>query len=163
MSNKSIPPNNLGTSEVKLTVNVPSGKTLVAKLENTTAIPYYYRIGNGKRNNLLGRGITAMNTLQELCKFTPQEQFLFAKLEEHLLEEDAVNDKGTHFKVKTNVAVIVNKNFTSAEQQKIKAGFKRLNSKDIVRRLKRQHYIINPQFLVPYDYAKTKQLWDSCK
>ena len=44
---------------------------------------------------------------------------------------------------------------------KFKKGYKRLRKKEIVKRIKRQHYIFNPDFFIPYLYDKEKRIFDS--
>ena len=140
---------------------IPNKKRLVAEFKSITAKPYFFMVGNGKRNNLLGRKAKAMDLITEMAHMTPQELYLVEDMRNNLIMNEATKEDGSNFEFPTNIALITGSTRTSAEKQKIKAGYKRLNSKDIVRRVKREHYMFNPVFIIPYDYDDSILIWNS--
>lgn len=151
----------LKSSSVRIEGEVTAGKSLVAKLINNEVKPYFNMVGNGKKNNLLGKGIMAMDLILEMTKLTDQEQFLIREMRLNLIHKEGISDSGQAFNYPTNVAKITGKNYTDSEKQRIKTGFKRLKEKDIVKRVKREHYIFNPQFIIPFNYSEAEELWNS--
>lgn len=144
-----------------INIVIPHGKKLVAEIKNSSSKPYFSMVGNGKKNNLLGKGIRAMDLIIEMSHMTPQEQYLVEQMRNHLVHATALREDGSSFEFPTNVAIISGKAYTVGEKQKIKAGFKRLHSKDIVRRVRREYYMFNPSFIIPYDYDDSFLLWSS--
>lgn len=49
---------------------------------------------------------------------------------------------------------------TSTQKQYIKNGYKELFEKDLVRRVKRGHYMVNPNAIIT-DYAKQMAVWET--
>lgn len=59
------------------------------------------------------------------------------------------------------VVIINRKELTKTQQRYLVDGFKELSAKDLVRRISNGKYMINPNALVPLDYAEALQIWNS--
>ncbi len=109
--------------------------------------PPYQLIGRGQRN---ATG-SSMNAIQLMMEMSSSEQFLFSKVESHMDYKSCVGS--------CTIA-----RFTQSEKQRVKLGYKKLRVKDILRRIKREHYMINPDFIVPNeDYRMLKSIYKGLK
>jgi hypothetical protein len=95
-----------------------------------------------------------------MSEMTPQELWTIKFLKDNLiLLSERVSGK---IKYRTTCrSIIKTSNLSSAEQQKFKKGYKRLNAKNLVKRIKRQHYILNPDFFIPHYYNEEKTMFDN--
>ena len=53
------------------------------------------------------------------------------------------------------------KELNNVQQQQFQKGFKELNEKNLMRRVKRSHYMINPNALIPSEYDEAIDIWSS--
>lgn len=65
-------------------------------------------------------------------------------------------DNSYHFVTKINSSSL-----TSTEKQYLAIGYKELEAIDIVRRVKRGHYMLNPNALISIQYDEAIALWNS--
>jgi len=123
---------------VKEYFEIPKGYEKVTKIEKMKEDykPSFRLAGDGKKN----RQGYSMNLVEETCNFTSQEQWLFIKIEKEL------DDK--------NVSIVRSKPLTKVEKEKLSIGYKRLRSKDLVRRIRREHYMVNPRLIIPKDFRE---------
>lgn len=63
--------------------------------------------------------------------------------------------------IKTNVAIVKAEN--AAESRRITQAYQELSSLDIVKRIKQQHYLMNPKVMLPdtEEYPAVKTHWES--
>ena len=108
---------------------------LLTKQSRYKATPNYYKIGNGTYSTRYK--MDSRDLLKEVLRMTAAEQWMFNLLKENLLVYNS-----------TEVS-LVDVELSSADKQKLKLGYSRLREKDLVRRVKRQHYMINPTALIP--------------
>ncbi len=109
--------------------------------------PSFYRIGKGTINM---KGIISIDLLAELASMTKVESTALLTIRDSIQWDNPDGE--------------VYISFSKDEKQKQKKfleGFKLLEAKNLVRRTKRSHYMINPNALIPLDYAKAAVLWDS--
>ena len=152
--------NNDIRSITNLNIDTPEGMAVEAKLVSIEQKPRYYRIGNGIRNTFMGKEHSPMDAIDEMAKMSTRELWVIKILKDNLiLKEEKINGR---FKKRTScLSVVLNSSLTNPEQQKFKAGFKRLKESNLVKRIKREHYILNPDFLIPHFYDEEKILWNS--
>lgn len=124
-------------------------ETLVKK-KKTKKTPNYYRVGNGTMNK---HKIQSVDILRELAMMTKAEQFVFLVIKDGITFENGYEP----------VVRIDRKELTTTQVQYLDKGYKLLEAKDLVRRIKRGHYMINPNALVPNDYEKWLAVWDKAK
>ena len=84
--------------------------------------------------------LVSSNLIDIMSEMSPQEQWLFKIVKEAIT--GSTNDL-------TCKVFIPSSELTNAEKQKLKIAYKRLREKDLIRRIKRQHYMVNPMMLIP--------------
>ncbi len=134
-------------SIANINLSLPKGKKAKINIINQDQKPYYYMIGNGNCNNFLGKGHSPMNAIDRLTDMTPQELWVIKILNQRLRPIQYGDDMITTAKVFINTS-----EFSASQKQKFTKGYQRLRSKDIIRRIKRQHYMFNPDFFIPKLY-----------
>jgi hypothetical protein len=129
-------------------VTLAPGKVLVQE-DSKPKIPKpnFIMVGNGTTNRY---GITSIDLLYEMAMMTKPALFTLLRIREELHWENITGE----------VKVPMNQ-LTSAQKQQFKRGYKELLAKDLVRRTKRSHYMINPNALIPKEYTLGLELWDS--
>ena len=111
-------------------------------------VPNYYRIGNGTMNKYQVKSIDLIDVVIASSK---AGQFLIQKI------KAGMNwDNSYHFVTKINSSSL-----TSTEKQYLAIGYKELEAIDIVRRVKRGHYMLNPNALISIQYDEAIALWNS--
>jgi len=109
--------------------------TKIKKIKNDYK-PSFRMIGDGKKNR---QGIS-MNLVKEMSNMSAQELWLMNKLEESLDNK--------------NISKIKRDNLSEPEKRKLQLGFKLLHEKDLVRRVKKEHYMINPMLIIPKEWKE---------
>ena len=112
-------------------------------------LPYHFRIGNGYYNQRID--VMSIDFIDEIEKMSPQELWFLKLLKDNFLNSG------------TNHSHIINSKLSSAEQQKLKKGYKRMSEKDLVRRTKREHYMLHPDLIIPINYRDEKEQWEAIR
>lgn len=144
----------------KVHFEIPEGRKAEITLNRTTQIPRYLRVGNGVRNTFMGKDHIPRDAIEEITHMSVPELFVIRTLKKYITFEMVETDEGLKQKT-SNICIINMKDLSDKDKQKFKEGYKRLHEKDVVRRIKRQHYIFNPDFFIPYLYTKEKRIFDS--
>ena len=110
--------------------------------------PPFIMVGNGEQNKN-GQSIDIVDTL---CTFSKPEQMAFKKISEQL---ECLKDS----RKKHNACVVKNKDLGKA-QQNFKTGVSSLINKGLVKRIKREHYLINPDLIITKNYLEDKIEWN---
>ena len=111
-------------------------------------VPNYYRVGNGTMNKYQVKSIDLIDVVIASSK---AGQFLIQQI------KAGMNwDNSYHY-----VTKIESKNLSTYEQKLLVEGYKELEAIDIVRRVKRGHYMINPNALISLQYEEAIKLWNS--
>lgn len=118
------------------------------KVKKSTKQPNYWMIGNGTMNK---HRIKSINLIHEMVKCTRPAQLLLDWIISGMVYDPA--DEAVRFIVKVT-------GDTSTQKQYIKNGYKELFEKDLVRRVKRGHYMVNPNAIIT-DYAKQMAVWET--
>ena len=82
------------------------------------------------------RGGSSMDACEMMLEFSKPESWLMK-----IILRDGDDS--------TLQVVIRGKSLSTSERQKLSKGYKLLRGKDIIRRIKREYYMVNPMFLVP--------------
>jgi hypothetical protein len=109
--------------------------------------PKYYSIGNGLT---MTKNVPNIDFINELIKLSKPAQTVVGWVVDRMKWD--IDVKGIAYEVR-----IVPK--TSAEAQVLKKGFKELSEKDLMRRSKRSHYVINPYALFSGSFEDHLKLW----
>ena len=120
----------------------------VSVSKKTKAGPNYYRVGNGTMNK---DKIKSMDLLQEIADATKSGQYLILAIKNGITYDTDYNP----------VVKVVGK--SKYEQDMISAGYKELLARDLVVRVKRSYYMLNPNALIPLDYTAAIKVWDEAK
>lgn len=105
----------------------------VKESNNWRFVPAYTRIG---RTGMTGSRIQGLNMLKILKNCSGSGGWLFWSLVEKR-------------NVKTNVALLKNADLTRTEQKRLRRAYTELHNLDLVRRIRQNHYLINPKALLP--------------
>ena len=108
----------------------------------------FYKVGNGNTNQ---QG-TSMNLIQEMAKMSKPELFLISMVEDKL---------SYYSEFSTGEVCIDTSDLTSTQKQYITNGYKKLYNKNILRRTRRSHYIINPLLILPRAINEATELWEA--
>ncbi len=113
--------------------------------------PAFIMVGNGNKDKN-GRGTHSMDYTKELLNMTAPERFMFGLLMDNRMTFD--KDK-PH--IKSNHIYIDNHNLSATEKRYLSIAYKKLREKNIIVRIRRQHYIINPRMVIPHDTWKEEE------
>lgn len=104
----------------------------------------------------LGDGVFGDTAIEQFETFTPQEWYVFKLLKQEALVWDI--DEGKYI---TTCKVQINpKALTAQDRNKFTIGYKRLETKQLVKRVKRGgSYMINPNLLIPTKYNAEQAEW----
>ena len=117
------------------------------KTTNKTNKPNYFMVGNGTMNK---NKIFGIDLLTELVNCTKAAQWLILQIKSGITYDNGYNP----------VVKINRQALTSTEQQYLVKGYAELLDKDLVRRIKRSHYMINPNALIPPNYDEAVKVWN---
>ena len=121
---------------------------VLIKKKVKTPTPNYFRVGNGTMNRYK---VKSIDLLDEAMNATKAAQWVIKSIK---------NGIGWENDYDPVVRVVAR---TDTEKAYLKRGYKELVEKDLVRRVKRGYYMINPDALIPIDYKKAKEIWDASK
>ena len=119
----------------------------VTTIKKKSATPSFYKVGKGTTNM---RGIKSIDLLLEMSQMSKVEQTALLTIRDAIVWDNPDGEVYLTFDNKQ-------------KQKKFLEGFKLLENKDLVRRTKRSHYMINPTALVPLDFDKAIDLWNNLK
>lgn len=132
----------------QVTIEDDEEATIIKKKKYTS--PPFSMVGNGNKNQYG----TSLNLIEILCEFSKAEQFAFLKVVEKL---KCLGDS----RKKHNVCPVSMSELSSAEQQKFKTGIASLIRKGIVKRSKKEHYVVNPNLIISKEYADDMTMWNA--
>ena len=143
----SITNNSLKENKIAVTVYINKDE-MVGVTSKSKHRPSYFRIGNGTMNK---HKIYGIDLLQELADASKAGQFLILAI------KNGIN-YGNDFH---HIVRIKAKELTSYEKKLLVDGYKELKEKDLVRRTKQSHYMINPNALKPIEYEQALKDWEA--
>ena len=133
--------------KIAVTVFITADETIAIENKRKAEVrPNFIMVGSGTVNKHKLYGI---DLLREVAEATKAGQFLLLAIKDGVTYE---NDYSPVVKVTGD---------TKYQQNLITAGYKELLEKDIVRRVKKAHYMINPNALIPKDYNAAMKIWNS--
>ena len=142
----------------QLNINLPEGKELYAVVRSKVVRPNYYQLGSGMNKKLIENN--PIDAITKLLHMTPQEAFVIETLKD-VTELIHFDDNNRYYS--SNIVSIAYTTFSNTNKVRFSIGYKRLRGKDLVRRIKRQEYIINPNLIIPTYYEKEIEIYYSCK
>ena len=143
---KMIPEETLNTDKIPVLMYIsPGEQVMVEEKQKRATKPNYFMIGNGTMNK---HKIYGIDLLKELANSTKAEQFLLLAIKDGICYGNAYSPI---------VKVIPE---TETQRQYIKLGYKSLLARELVIRIKKSHYMINPNALIPIDYEGSLRIWE---
>ena len=109
-------------------------------------------IGTGR--NLMKRKhkLKPIDLLSEMANMTSNEAFAFITLRDSLNWDTLTKQY--------SLTIVPNQSeFTTYQQKQFKLGVKSLIDKDLVKRIKRGSYMINPMAIIPSNFEEAEKLW----
>ncbi len=141
-----IPEETLNTDKIPVIMYIsPGEQVMVEEKQKRATKPNYFMIGNGTMNK---HRIYGIDLLRELASSTKAEQFLLLAIKDGICYG---NDYSPIVKVIPE---------TETQRQYIKLGYKSLLARELVIRIKKSHYMINPNALIPIDYEGSLRIWE---
>jgi len=134
-----------GKSIHQLSLN--ADEELLTRKRKRVKEPNYFRIGNGTVNK---HNIRSIDLIVEIVKCSKPAQTVVMWIKDGMTWNPY--DERIDFVVKVQPD-------TSAGKKVLAKGFKELSEKDLVRRVKRSHFMINPNALIT-DYEAQRAQWD---
>lgn len=133
-------------------ITIDSNEEVTVSRRNKYTYPPFCMVGNGNKNN---HG-TSLPLIELLCVFSKAEQFAFLKVIEKL--HCIVDSRKKH-----NVCPVFMNELSNPEQQKFKSGITDLIKKGIVKRSKKEYYMVNPDLIISKEYANDLTMWKTLK
>lgn len=130
--------------QVTFLLNIDESVTI--SRDKKSSIPNYFRIGNGTMNK---HKIQAINLVKASNACSSVGRWLIDRI------MDGIGYDNDYCPVVKIVGT------TTAERSYLKKGYKELHEKGLVKRVKRGHYMINPNALIPVDYEAALKIWNS--
>jgi len=119
-------------------------ETTLVKLDTS---PSYYKIGTGTMNK---HRMKSIDLLDEVIASTKAEQYVIQLIKD-----------GVSYDSPDGIVTIPMHTMTETEKRTFRKGYKSLYDRDLVRRVKRGQYMINPNALILNSYTKCKKVWDA--
>ena len=147
--NESITNQSLNEGKVPVSAYLDLGKErmIVERINDKQKRPNFLMAGNGKMNK---HRIQSIDLLKELANSSKAGQYLILTIKDGI--------KFDNHNYSPIVRVIGN---TSTDKQYILNGYKELHSRGLVKRVKKSHYMLNPNALIPPDYDGALEIWNS--
>jgi hypothetical protein len=130
----------ISDSEKNVNITLKQNQTLEIRNAASVRKPSYIMVASGYNTG------KSMNYTKELLAMTSQEAFVFDILMDN--RDTPYLDKPY---IKSNYTYIDNSTLTKNEKKKVYEGYKRLRSKDLVIRISRGKYLINPKLVITND------------
>jgi hypothetical protein len=110
--------------------------------------PPYIKVGNGNTNKY---GVKSMDLIKEMTTLSPSALKVIGWIKDGMTWDPIA--ESVNFVVEVSLK-------NSKDKLALKRGFKELHARDIVRRVKRGHYMINPNAIIT-DYNAQMAVWDA--
>jgi hypothetical protein len=126
--------------------NLGADEYLETKVIKRKVQPNYYRIGNGTMNK---HKIQSIDLLDKVMAMTKAEQLVITTIK-NTYDWDNQNNE---------VFLQLSRILSESNCTVFRKGYKLLKDKNLVRRTKTNHYMINPNAYIPQNYNRAQILW----
>ena len=144
-----------------VSVGNPDGKGVEIRFVDRNNAPPRWQLGSGARMNYMR--IEPVDMFAVMAKLSPQEHYVLNVLKNDLLKVEWIFNSKTkkdEAKYYASSHVSYDASLLDINQKaKFKEGAKRLIAKKLLVREKRQHFMINPAFVVPSKYSAEENEW----
>jgi hypothetical protein len=128
---------------------VDKNQEVVVRLQNKIKLPRFTMVGTLDKKDK-----KSIDLLKEVAEMSSEEKFCFFKIKDGI--EYCPYENSYIYTVKVDRSGMV-----KTEQNKFSAGFTKLKNKNLVKRVSRGVYLINPKALIPGDYGKYLKIWEN--
>jgi hypothetical protein len=135
------------SNSAKLSIHLDKGEHLETRKVKSAKNPNFTKVGNGTMNK---HGIQSIDFLQELMDMTKAEQLVITTIKNLYEWNDTTGE----------VHVPLSKVFDKQKTKTFLKGFGLLKNKDLVRRTKTGHYMVNPNAIFLQSYQEGLALWN---
>ena len=136
------------SKSIEVTVRISHDEEVSVTKKQCVKIPNYFRIGN---NTINKNKIRSINLVKESNASTAKGKWLIEKIMDSIGWDNSYSP----------VVKILASELTSKEKSYLEKGYAELVRRNLVRRVKQSHYMLNPDALIPLDYASAKIIWNS--
>ena len=123
-------------------------ESLEVKKKHPTKQPNYLKMGTGKMNK---HNIESINLLNVMLNVTSASRRLIVTITDNMQYDAETKEIIFIVRVRSDIDI---------PAQQLKRAYKELNKLNIVRRVKRGYYMVNPHSVIT-DYEKQIAVWDS--
>lgn len=143
-----------------ITIDAPSSTKevveIVRKKRYKESFPPYSIVGNGKSSRTRGK---SMDIVDVCSQFNIAENRLLQFFRDRILDNNVKQELNPNEVIPTS-----HKDFDKYLKTALKKNFAHMEYMEVVRRVKRGVYMINPALFIPTDgYSAIKAQWDSLK
>lgn len=117
--------------------------------------PNFFMGGDGTMNKSF-TSRKSIDLIQEICSMSSNEKLCFLAIRNGIKWDKW--DNRLIYQVPVNMS-----QFTASQRVKFLEGYKRLNEKDLVRRISKGIYMINPTALIPAEFEREYSIWTDAK
>lgn len=131
----------------QLNLSLAKGQKVVVAKDANAPQPNYYKVGNGTTNK---HSIKSIDLIGELINMSKPAQTVIGWIKDGMVWDS--------FTCSITFVVYVNPSLET-NKRILKKGFKELAEKDLVRRVRKSYYMINPKALIT-DYKAQMDVWN---
>jgi len=154
----SIQGNNLKSNKPDTTTvsyEVPIGMIAETTIKKAKSKPSFMLVGNGIGST--SKGTHSMDYTETLLGLSKAGRDMFGNLFKNRLDEEDASGFPVPFK-KRNICYLDRKGMTEREVKNLTKGYKELADKDVVVRIKRGWYVINPRLIISGDHWEEEEV-----
>ncbi len=131
-----------------VTLALDKGETLNISKKKKNTKPGFIMIGSGTTNK---HNVTSIDLLHEIAEMTASEKYAFFLVKDNIVFDPY--DSRFIYQVKVPLP-------NPTEKSKFSRGYTTLVKKDLIRRISKGVYMINPYALVPNDFPEELAIWE---
>jgi hypothetical protein len=117
--------------------------------------PSYAMVGDGRMDKSFSKP-KGIDLIEEALNMSAPEKFCFRAIKDSIKWDRFDNRLIYQVPIRTS-------EFTATDKTQFQTGFKLLSAKDLVRRISRGVYMINPTALIPTDFEREFSIWSNAK
>lgn len=133
-------------------VHLNPGEKLIKQSDKQITKPHFNMIGTG-RIFMNSKRLPAVDLLKEMANMTAGESFTFLHLRDSIIYDHKEKEYELYIPIKQT-------EFTTYQKKLFKLGAKSLIERDLIRRVKRGTYMINPMAVIAKNFTAAEIEWN---
>ena len=134
-----------------VSLKLANNEEAVISVKKKSHKPGFIMVGNGKTNK---KGVDSIDLLIEVADMSSNEKLCFFLIKDGVIFDPWDNRLIYQVRIDTS-------KLTKSQKSKFSNGFNKLKDKDLVKRVSRGVYMINPNALIPNDYVRELHIWET--